>query len=127
MTSRNLLKRLADWAQRRTVVGGDAFGRVYLEQTENGRRGTTVKRVFEGDAEAPPPPEWNAWLRHTRAAPPSSAEQTALAAERLARAERVEVLRREEASRRLRAAFQDERGVRVGQQSFPGGEAGGCI
>ena len=94
-----LMRRVVDWALRRACVGTDSSARLYYES-----KGTNdIRRFFVGDAESPVPPEWNAWLRHTRAQPPSPEEVAARARERALLAERVSVLERAENERRLRA------------------------
>ena len=60
-------------------------------------------------------------LRSTREHPPTEEEQAALAAERLRRAERVSLLKEEEARRKLRASLAGEpAGEAVGQQRLGG-------
>lgn len=93
-----MLRKVVDWALRRACVGSDSSGRLYYEH----RSSNAVRRSFVGDAESPVPPEWNAWLRNTRAQPPSAEEVETRTRERALLAERVSALERAERERRLR-------------------------
>ena len=108
--ARSLSKRLVDWALGRTLVGRDSYGRVYFELLEKSSRGVTRRRTFEGDAETPTPPEWNAWLRRTREKPPTMEECAEIEAERKRRAAGVAALAGAEEQRRLRDLFAAGRG-----------------
>ena len=100
--------RLVDWSQGRTLVGQDDVGRKYYVAREDRPRVSSAveRRTFDGDADVELPAEWLAWLRHTRAEPPTPEESKQLADAREERRRRVEALQLQEQQRKTRARVQ---------------------
>ena len=98
----SLATRVKDFVLGRTEVGRDEAARYFLQKS-----GTGPRRVFElHKAEADftdVSPEWLAWLRGTRAEPPTAEESSRLAQQRekvkhnAAERARAEALRRDRA------------------------------
>ena len=97
-----------DWSQGRTLVGEDDVARkYYIAREDRPRMGSAVeRRTFDGNADAELPAEWLAWLRHTRAEPPTPEESKQLADARAERRRRVEALQVQEQQRKTRARVQ---------------------
>ena len=98
----SVVGRLKNFVLGRVEVGSDETARYFVQKS-----GTGPRRVFElhnPDADfTAVSPEWLAWLRGTRAEPPTAEESARLAQQRAAVAERAAERARAEALRRDRA------------------------
>jgi len=119
--ARQLWSRVSDWLSGRTLVGQDDDGRKYY--SENGGTTRAERRLFVGDPDSQLPAEWLAWLRHTRASPPTPEESRQLAAARAERSRRVDDLRERERQRRTRSQVMGEQtGEAAGAEQLASGD-----